>query len=96
VEALEQLEAAMMNNWHGGTWGWDGWLSMSAMMLVFAGAAIALAVWAALWATRSTSSHRSFETPRAVLDRRLAAGEIDADEYARARQLLEQEPAGAR
>lgn len=85
-----------MYDWSAGSWGWNGWLSMSAMMLLFVGAAIALAVWAAVWATRPTSSHRSFETPRAVLDRRLAAGEIDADEYARARRLLDDYPAGAR
>jgi uncharacterized membrane protein len=83
----------MMYDWNGG---WGSWVSMGAMMLLFTGAVIALAVWAAVWATRSSTSHRSFEDPRAVLDRRLASGEVDADGYAQARRLLDGKAAGAR
>ena len=80
----------MMWNWDGG-WGWGSWAGMGVMMLLVTGVVVGLVVWAALWATRSTTSHRSLETPRAVLDRRLAAGEIDADEYAAARRLIEEQ-----
>ena len=35
----------MMYDWSAGSWGWNGWLSMSAMMLLFAGAvALSLAL----------------------------------------------------
>jgi len=77
----------MMSYWSSGSWG--SWFWMSAMMLVSAAVVIGLTVWVAVWATRSTTTRKSFETPRAVLDRRLAAGEIDTDEYTQARLLLD-------
>lgn len=82
----------MMSYWSSESWG--SWIWMSAMMLVSAAVVIGLTVWVAVWATRSTTTRnttarKSFETPRAVLDRRLAAGEIDTDEYTQARLLLD-------
>lgn len=81
----------MMSQWSHGMWGWGGWVVMGAVTLLTL-ALVGLVVWAVIWATRSTTTRRTFESPRAVLDRRLAAGEIDEDEYARARRLIENQP----
>lgn len=82
-----------MNGWgSGGTWGWDGWAAMGVMMLVLTAAVVVASVALVVWATRSSTSHRTYETPRSVLDRRLAAGEINDEEYAAARRLIEDRP----
>lgn len=84
----------MMSHWGGGMWGWGGWVAMGAMTLLTL-VIVGLVVWAVMWTTRSTTTHRTYESPRAVLDRRLAAGEIDEDEYTNARRLIEDRPRGA-
>jgi uncharacterized membrane protein len=62
---------------------------MGAMVLVW-GAVIAIAVWALARATRSEQVVGApVESARALLDRRFAAGEIDAAEYAVRRRALE-------
>lgn len=73
-----------MNGWYT-----TGMLGM-VMMVAIWGGLIALAVWAVARVTR-TERHASpgLEPPRAILDRRFASGEIDAQEYAQARRILE-------
>ncbi len=78
----------MMDWWYPASWSWNGWLPMAAMMILFT-AAIVLIVWALLPDREQRDAHRSLDTPRAVLDRRLAAGEIDYEQYAEARRLIE-------
>lgn len=69
----------------------SGWMNGSGMwlMLLFWGALIALAVWAIIRATRRGSPTTSAESPRQILDRRFAAGEVDAEQYGEARRVLE-------
>jgi len=59
------------------------------MMLVVWGSLVAFGVWAVSRLTRADTRPAPTETPRQILDRRLAAGEIDGEEYAEARRLLE-------
>jgi putative membrane protein len=78
-----------MMGWYQGDWGFTGMLGMG-MMVVLWGALIGLAVWAIARFTRTEPSQAvSLESARAILDRRLASGEIDAEEYARTRRTLE-------
>lgn len=64
--------------------GWGGgWMLL--VWLAFVG----LLVWGVIALTRSRRDEPSSrETPRQVLDRRFAAGEISEDEYERARRAL--------
>ncbi len=67
--------------------GWNGW--MIAMMLLWP-VVIGVAVWAVASLTRSSGdASGARETPRQVLDRRLASGEIDAAQYHQTRALLD-------
>lgn len=50
---------------------------------------IGLGIWLVTWLTRRDKSVPREETPRQILDRRFAAGEIDAAAYAQARRLIE-------
>jgi putative membrane protein len=72
---------AMMHDWYDGSAWW--WIipMMLAMIL-----AVAVIVWAIARTTQPTSAQEHKpppmpSTPEAVLAQRLAAGEIDADEY---------------
>ena len=69
----------------------SGWMNGNGMwlMLLFWGALIALAVWAIIRTTRRRSPTTSAESPRQILDRRFAAGEVDAEQYGEARRVLE-------
>lgn len=69
----------------GGQWGWEAWLAMSLMMLVF----LSVVVWAFLSATRDSTNHRAHSED--ILADRLARGEIDEDEYRRRRDLIRTE-----
>ena len=78
--------------------GWSGWM-LVAMVLLWP-IVVGVAVWAVASLTRGSSAPaRVRETPRQILDRRLAAGEIDAAHYHRTRALLDNgsmnEPTGA-
>jgi len=78
-----------MMGWYYGDWGWAGMAGMGMMLLVW-GAVIGLAVWAIARITRTEPSRGvPLESARAILDRRFASGEIDAEDYARARRALE-------
>jgi putative membrane protein len=77
-------------------WGWNGasgygtnWLWMGGMM-VFWFAVIGIGIWLVLRLTdRRDGETQRGESPRAALDRRFANGEVNADQYAEGRRLLE-------
>ena len=71
----------------------DGWGAGWMVVMLFGWVALlAFGVWAVVALTRgrgpATVERRAVE-PRAILDRRLAAGEITAEEYAQVRRLLD-------
>ncbi len=73
--------------------GWydNGWMTgfgMLMMVLVWGGL-VALGIWAVVRLTRSSPTPPPVESPRQILDRRFAAGEINAEEYAQTRHILE-------
>ena len=77
--------------WYGGGWSFWQVVLMWVLMLGFWG----LLAWAVYALVTSTTRRRENGKPvgaRAILDARLARGEIDADEYRRLRQLLGAEP----
>lgn len=81
-----------MMGWYNDSWGGGNWLAMGLMMFFWV-ALIALAVWAGIHFLRADSAAKASPqttlTPRATLDHRLAAGEIDAEQYGRLRRLME-------
>ncbi len=77
-----------MMNWYNDGSGTGSWVAMAVLMLVVL-ALVALGLWAVLRSTGRDTRTSVTETPRATLDRRLAAGEIDAEQYAQLRRLLE-------
>lgn len=78
-----------MMGWYPSGWGAMGVLGMILMVAVWV-VVIAGAVWLIARATRSEASATiAHEPARAILDRRFASGEIDAQEYASARRTLE-------
>jgi putative membrane protein len=84
----EKAEEIAMMDWSGNT----GWWSFGMMFMgLFWIALIAVAVWAVLRLTRGPDGPASsgVESPRQILDRRFAAGEIDAQTYAESRRVLE-------
>ncbi len=59
-------------------------------MMVFWIAVIAIGIWLVIRLTDRPGEHLpKTESPRAILDRRLASGELNAEQYAEARRLLE-------
>jgi putative membrane protein len=77
----------MMGYWNDGN-GWMNVFGMLVMLLVWAGL-IGFAVWAAVRMTSGSTTTTSIESPRQILDRRFASGELDAEQYAAARRVLE-------
>lgn len=77
-----------MMGWYG-NYGWNGW--MVVMMLAWP-VLIGLAIWAVVALTRRADEQVPAESPRQILDRRFAAGEIDIDAYTKSRSLLENHP----
>lgn len=63
------------------TYGWNGWMIATMMLwpLLVAGA-----VWAVVVVTRA----RPQVTPREILDRRLARGEVSEEQYRQSLELL--------
>ena len=80
-----------MMGWYNDGWHAGNWVVMSVMMLFWV-ALVGVAIWAAVkflgGRTSTTPSAPVTPTPRAILDRRLASGEIDAEQYAQLRRLL--------
>ena len=77
---------------HGGDVGFGWWLVMTLGMVAFWGAVIALVVWMLRGggsANRSPSEPVASGSPREILDRRLADGSLDVEEYERRRRLLD-------
>jgi putative membrane protein len=80
-----------MMGWYNNGWGAGsaGTLGML-LMVTFWASLVALALWGIARATRThAAGGPGPESPRAILDRRFAAGEIDAEAYAQARRILE-------
>lgn len=78
-----------MMDWFGVTWSAQPWWWMGLMMLAWIGL-FAVAAWALWWATSDRDDRiKVTESPRAILDRRLASGELDAEQYSQARRLLD-------
>ena len=76
-------------DWNTNGWGNDNWVAMSLMMMFWL-AILGFVIWTAVrLAGRSNSPSMLHETPRSVLDRRLASGEIDAEQYSQLRRLLD-------
>lgn len=79
-------------NWYGDGYGM-GW---GMVWMVFTWAIIiGLSIWLVTWLTRRDRVVERTETPRQVLDRRFASGEIDATAYAQARRLIEGHSTGS-
>lgn len=77
-----------MMNWYRDGYGWTdggGMIFMAILWILIIG----LGIWLVTWLTRKDRSIPSEETPRQILDRRFAKGEIDAAAYAQARRLIE-------
>lgn len=78
-----------MMGWYQDGWGFAGIMGMVLMVAVW-GAIIWLAVWAIARFTRTEPMRANrIDSARAILDRRFASGEINAEEYARTRRALE-------
>lgn len=75
----------MMNWYRDG--GFDGG-SMAFMGLLWI-MVIGLGIWFVTWLTRREGPKAQLESPRQILDRRFASGEIDANGYAKSRRLLD-------
>lgn len=71
----------MMFNYDGG----GSWLWMGSMMLLFWGGVILLAIWII---HTMTSSRHAGDSAIETLRRRMAAGEISAEEFERTRKAL--------
>ncbi len=67
-----------------------GWGAGMVVMVVFFVALLALAVWAIARLSRRTDQPSlDVESPRQILDRRFASGELDEAQYGQARRVLE-------
>jgi putative membrane protein len=83
------MEVLTMMGWYQDGWGYAGIMGMVLMVAVW-GAIIWLAVWAIARFTRTEPMQvNRIESARAILDRRFASGEINAEEYAQTRRTLE-------
>jgi putative membrane protein len=84
-----------MMGWFGyqpmGSWAWVATVGMSLGMLIFWGVLIGVGVW--LVRSIGREQDTPSESPRAILDRRFATGEITMEQYARMRSVLEREAA---
>lgn len=78
-------------NWYRDGYGMDGG-SIVLMALMWL-TVIGLGIWFLTWITRRDQYRapvtEKTDTPRQILDRRFASGEIDAETYSQARKLIE-------
>lgn len=85
-----------MMNWYGrDSYGWMDGGGMLVMGLIWI-LIIGLGIWLVTWLTHrdKSASLPKVDTPRQILDRRFASGEIDAAAYAQARRLIEGQAPG--
>ena len=83
-----------MMSWYDDGWTGGSWVVMG-LMAMFWIALLGVAIWAAVHLLRRGGTViPTTAPPRAILDRRLATGEIDAEQYAQLRRLLEGHSAG--
>ncbi len=75
-----------MMDWGNGGWGAGDWVAMSAMMILFWGALVALVVWVVR--SNRSQEHDPGGRADALLAERFARGEIDGEEFTRSRELL--------
>ncbi|MDP1711768.1 MAG: hypothetical protein Q8K86_04850 [Candidatus Nanopelagicaceae bacterium] len=76
-----------MMNWDGyGTTWWGGGMMFMGLFWVLL---IGLSIWLISWITQRGAPTEKIESPRQVLDRRLASGEIKVTEYAQTRRLID-------
>ena len=73
-----------MMDWGNNGWGAGDWVAMSAMMIMFWGAVIALVVWV----VRSGRSEKQVSRADTLLAERFARGEINVEEFTSSRELL--------
>ncbi|KPC64345.1 hypothetical protein ADL29_12590 [Streptomyces chattanoogensis] len=85
-----------MMYWDGGGWAWMAFMPLVWIVL------IGLVVWAVIRLVHGSSGTGTGaregerrESPREILDRRFASGEIDADTYSEAKKRLAQHEPGA-
>jgi putative membrane protein len=77
-----------------GDFGAGWWIVMMLGMILFWGLVIAAIVWVVRELTHSRAAHAASETATALLDRRLASGEITTEEYRERKALMAEQPAG--
>ena len=75
-----------------GDFGAGWWIVMMLGMILFWGLIVAAIVWVVREVTQSRAAHAASETASAMLDRRLASGEITTEEYGERKALLAGEP----
>jgi len=76
-----------MMNWDGyGTTWWGGGMMFMGLFWILL---IGLSIWLISWITQRGAPAEKIESPRQVLDRRLASGEIKVTEYAQMRRLID-------
>jgi putative membrane protein len=75
-----------MMDWGNNGWGAGDWVAMSALMIVFWGALIALVVRA--MRTNRIQEKAPADRADTLLAERFARGEIDGEEFTRSSQLL--------
>lgn len=73
--------------------GWDrsgsNWFLMGGMMIFWI-SVIAIGIWLILRVTdRDRKQVKNIDTPKSILDRRLASGEMTLEQYAEARKRIE-------
>ena len=77
-----------------GDFGTGWWIVMMLGMILFWGLVPAAIVWVVRELTHSRAANAASEIPIAVLDRRLASGEITPEEYRERKALLDEQPSG--
>lgn len=75
----------MMNWYDNGGMGGSWMIFMGLFWIII----IALGVWFVTRLTQGDRASGQQETPRQILDRRFALGEIDASDYAKTRRLID-------
>lgn len=78
-----------MMNWYGdGGYGWMGGGAMLFMALFWI-LIVGVGIWLITHAMNRDKSRHVQDSPKQILDRRLASGEIDAEAYKKSRGLIE-------